>query len=280
MRIFKNIFSITMCIFLIGTESVVAQSLKSQACTPNKVPDYQVTNLDELEDHPLVVGMFIASALTSPERDIDVVDCSFRDWEQDFDNFNVRNVNEDLKSLIGLNYEEYVGKILGYGSDSLVFLSWNNSGVATHSLLVSIGTSDLQSVFGVPVHLKSPFSKNSMNGYFIPSFLSYKKSGDVQNFSGKTHNYEVYFGEKGNVELYYQKKKGGSVLTARCRNEGNDGARRLAKTIMRNYKDMETEWYIAQCSSICSSDRAHRKKCSEFKSSYKDSYKYMDPFWN
>ena len=258
----------------VTTAPLFSQSLRSQACTPQKGPDYRLSNLDEpnMSQHPLVFGRFIVDAIYN--SDIVVVDCALRDFES----YKTRSVTDDIAPLVGLKRSEYIGKVLGYSADSLVFLS-SNTATPLHSLLITVGTSDLQSVFGVPNHLKSPYIANSMNGYFMPNFFSNKKNGEVQSFSGTTHNYEIYFGQKGNIELYYQKKNGGSVRTAKCTNEGRQGAKRLADTIMRSYRDVEREWYIAQCSSYCANDNIHRKNCSAFKSSYKDNYKYMDPIW-
>lgn len=270
----KQILTLATLAMSITTAPLFSQSLRSQACTPQKGPDYRLANLDEpnMSQHPLVFGRFIADAIYN--SDIVVVDCALRDFES----YKVRSVTDDIAPLVGLKSSEYTSKVIGYSADSLVFLS-TETATPIHSLLVTVGTRDLQSVFGVPNHLKSPYSANSMNGYTTPQFLSDKKNGETKNFSGKTHNYEVYFGQKGNIELYYQDKNGGSVLTAKCTNEGRQGAKRLADTIMRSYRDVEREWYIAQRSSYCSTDNVHRKNCSAFKSSYKDNYKYMDPIW-
>lgn len=269
---FKTIFSITLCILLIGSKSVVAQSLKSQACTPQKSPDYRISSFDEMQTTPFVLSAILSSEIA--KGGIVVVNCRVPSLELN----GFGDVITDLESLFSLNYDEYVTGLLGYRNDSLSFLSYDNSSQKGihHELLSAVGTSDLKSIFKIPSNKRS-FGDNGAIGY---KTALYGEPGDVIPFSGKEYNYEVYYNGYGQIELYYQSKRGGTVHTADCRNEGQTDAMNLAGNMARNFRDFLDEWYTQQCASYCSNNKEHRKNCQKIMSkTYQNDFIYHKAPW-
>ena len=274
MKFIKNMCLIAASISVVSGNALLAQSLKSRACTPSAKPDYEVATFEKMQKTPFAATAFLLGDMQ--EGETVVVNCTLPSLDLG-GTFGSKAV-EDLETIFSLQYDEYVTKLLGYRTDSFTFLSYYQPHLAgtTFEILSAVGTRDLKSIFNVPVNKRSVGATGAI-GY--ATALS-GRPGDQIPFSGKKYNYEVHYNRHGQIELYYQNKNGGVVHTAECRNEGYEGTQRLAKNMARDAIDFIDEWNMQQCASYCSNNKEHRKKCDKFiSSSYQKDFIYHAVPW-
>lgn len=254
--------------FTIGLYPSYAQSLKAQSCNAVNGPEYRIASWNELKSIKLLPVHALDIAQKLKRNKASIVNCRLRSLDTGF-----KSAVEDLENYFKASNDDYVRRVMGYGTDSLVFIVTSNQ----YELLATIGRKNLQSILKIPSAKINQYAENSSIGYTTSMIKD--GIGSVQTVSGKQYKYEIHNLGGGNIEVYYQKKNGGPVYTAECINEGLNGASSLLQTMSRDIVNFYEEWKMHQCASFCTSNSEHRKKCKKsIGGNYQDTFLYQpDP---
>ncbi|MDB9800575.1 hypothetical protein OAB99_00325 [bacterium] len=117
MKFIKNICLIAASISVVSGNALLAQSLKSRACTPSTKPDYEVSTFKKMRNTPFAGTAFLLYEMQ--EGEAVAVNCTLPSLNLG-GTFGSKAI-EDLETIFSLQYDEYVTKLPGYRTDSLTF---------------------------------------------------------------------------------------------------------------------------------------------------------------